>query len=95
MAVAKLPKYCKNCGKKCSDCGKINCKKLYIDLHDVDSGLNYRPEQIENITKFMVKSKYHRKLMGAIPDDKILVIGNGISLETHTPAIIGTVKTNI
>lgn len=60
--------------------GKINCKKLYIDLHDVDSGLNYRPEQIENITKFMVKSNYHRKLMGAIPDDKILVIGNGINI---------------
>ena len=58
----------------------VNAKKLYIDLHDVDSGLNYRPEQIEKITKFMVKSKYHRKLMGSIPDDKILVIGNGINL---------------
>lgn len=60
--------------------GKIKAKKLYIDLHDVDSGLNYSPEQIENITKFMVKSKYHRKLMGAIPDEKILVIGNGINI---------------
>lgn len=57
---------------------KIKAEKFFIDLHDVDTALNYTPEQIEKTTKFMVKSKYHRRLMAGIPDDKILVISNGI-----------------
>jgi hypothetical protein len=60
--------------------GKIKCKKFLVDLHDVFSGLDFSPEQIEAIDKFMVKSKWHRKLAPNISDDKFSIVGNGIAL---------------
>ena len=58
--------------------GKIKAKKFYVDLHDVFAGVDYTEEMIKNIDKVFVKSKYHRNLAPNIPDDKIVIISNGI-----------------
>ena len=57
----------------------VKCKKFYVDLHDVWSGIDYL-DYINKIDKFMVKSNYHKELaMPEISEDKFLVIGNGIN----------------
>jgi len=60
--------------------GQINCKKFLVDLHDIYNLTGIKKEQLDNITYFMVKSKYHRGLAPEIPDNKFKIIGNGIDL---------------
>ena len=56
--------------------GKIKCKKLFVDLHDIFAGIDYTPEILKNITGVNVKSKYHRGLAPNIKN--INIISNGI-----------------
>jgi tetratricopeptide (TPR) repeat protein len=58
--------------------GKIKAKQFLVDLHDIFAGIDYTPEKLEHIDKVMVKSQYHRSLAPNIPDDKILVVSNGL-----------------
>jgi len=60
--------------------GVVKCKKFFVDLHDLYAGIDFRPEQIEAVDKFMVKSRFHRKLGMNIPYSKVAVISNGIDL---------------
>ena len=57
---------------------KINARKKYLWLHDVMEPGEFTPERIKNFTKCIVLSKYHRELFPMIPDEKILLSGNGI-----------------
>lgn len=56
----------------------VNAKKLFVDLHDVASIIDYPKERLAKITKVFVKSKWHRENLAAIPDNQIVVISNGI-----------------
>lgn len=58
--------------------GKVKARKFYVDLHDIFSTIDITQQDIGNIDKFMVKSKYHRMLAQNIPDEKFCVISNGI-----------------
>lgn len=58
--------------------GQIKARKFYIDLHDIWTGVDINKEELQNIDKIMVKSDYHKSLGGSIPNDKLLVISNGI-----------------
>lgn len=64
------------------------------DLHDTmaeDHMLRYA----KVVDKFLVKSQYHRELYPSIPDDKFVIIGNGVLREqfegdqTKTPHSVG------
>ena len=57
---------------------EINSPKIYIDLHDTLQGGEFSEERLKNITKIFVKSKFHRSLYPDIPDDKFVIIPNGI-----------------
>lgn len=57
--------------------GKIIAKKFLVDLHDVWHPYSYI-EKLDLIDKIVVKSKYQRSLGEGIPDDKFLIISNGI-----------------
>lgn len=57
---------------------KINARKSYLWLHDVMEAGEFTPERIENFTKCIVLSNYHRSLFPMIPDEKILMSANGI-----------------
>jgi tetratricopeptide (TPR) repeat protein len=59
--------------------GKIEAKKLLIDLHDIFNGGDYSPEMLKQIDKVMVKSRYHRSNAPNIPDNKIVICSNGIN----------------
>lgn len=64
--------------RHCGLAGKAKAKKFLVDLHDVFSQVDYTQEQLAAIDKIMVKSRYHRNLAPAIPDEKFLIISNGI-----------------
>ena len=55
-----------------------NYKKLFIDLHDVPQPQVFTKERLEKIDKIFVKSQYQREFLPDIPDDKFVVVGNGI-----------------
>lgn len=60
---------------------KIKARKSYLWLHDVMEPGEFTPERIENFTKCIVLSDYHRSLFPMIPDEKILLSANGIDPE--------------
>lgn len=57
--------------------GTIKCRKFYVDLHDIVSNANLELENIENIDKVFFKSKAHRALLTKLPQEKVMVVGNG------------------
>lgn len=57
---------------------EIKARQVLLDLHDVSSNLDYTPERVKKLTKVFFKSKYHREMVPNIPDDKAVVISNGI-----------------
>jgi hypothetical protein len=60
--------------------GKVKAKKFFIDLHDIFHPSNYPPELVKHVDKIMVKSRYHRDLAPDIPNEKLVIISNGINI---------------
>lgn len=58
------------------------CKanRVFLDLHDVPSSLEYTKERLEKVDKIFVKSPYHRSLLPNVPDEKFVVVPNGIDI---------------
>ena len=57
---------------------KIKARKSYLWLHDVMEPGEFSPNRIANFDKCILLSKYHRSLFPMIPDEKVLMSGNGI-----------------
>ena len=57
---------------------KIQARKSYLWLHDVMEPEEFTETRIQNFDKCIVLSKYHRSLFPMIPDEKIMLSGNGI-----------------
>lgn len=55
-------------------------KRVFLDLHDVPSATEYTTERLEKVDKIFVKSPYHRSLLPNVPDEKFVIIPNGIDL---------------
>ena len=58
-----------------------HAKRIYLDLHDVPNPSAYTKERLEKIDKIFVKTKYQRQFLPQIPDDKFVIVGNGINPE--------------
>lgn len=56
----------------------INATKVYLDMHDVLPAGEMTPSRIEKVTKVFVKSTYQRSLWPNVPDEKFVVVPNGI-----------------
>lgn len=57
-----------------------NAKRIFIWCHDLQNPLDYTPERLEKITKVIVLSPYHRSNIPSVPDEKIMISGNGITI---------------
>lgn len=55
-----------------------SAKKLFMDLHDICSQLDWTDERMNKIDKVFFKSQAHRKMLPKLPDEKAAVISNGI-----------------
>ena len=60
---------------------EVNSTKIFIDLHDVIPAGEFTPERMKRIDKVFVKTNFHRSLFPNIPDDKIVVIPNGMNFD--------------
>lgn len=58
--------------------GRYDSKKTYVWCHDVQNNLDYNEDRLSQITKVMVLSPYHRTNVPSVPDEKIMITGNGI-----------------
>ncbi len=56
----------------------IKANRIYMDLHDVASNLDWTEKRVSKVNKVFFKSKYHREMVPNIPDDKVVIISNGI-----------------
>ena len=56
----------------------INADTIVVDLHDVIQEGEFNEKRMSKITKIFVKSDFHRSLFPNIPDDKFVIIPNGI-----------------
>lgn len=60
----------------------IKARKVFLDLHDVPEAGEYTKERLKRVDKIFVKSPYHRSLLPDVPDEKFVIIPNGIDLTT-------------
>lgn len=58
----------------------IKAKKFYVDLHDVVNQVDYPKEIMDAVDGIMFKSKYHADMIPSLPEEKKIIIGNGINL---------------
>ena len=56
----------------------INSDKVIVDLHDVTPEGEFTPERLQRIHRIFVKSSFHRSLFSNVPDEKFVIIPNGI-----------------
>lgn len=64
----------------------VKARKSYLWLHDVMDKEEFIEERINNLTKVIFVSQYHRDLYPFIPEEKCLVSGNGITPEDFIEA---------
>ena len=60
--------------------GRLKVKKFYVDLHDIVSNANLMLEHIQNIDKVFFKSNAHRALLTKLPQEKVMIVGNGVRI---------------
>jgi tetratricopeptide (TPR) repeat protein len=58
----------------------IKARKFIVDVHDVMNPESFSPERLEKIDHVFVKTEYHKTLFPTVPEEKFVVIGNGIDL---------------
>jgi len=56
----------------------INSDKVFVDMHDVIGAGEYNERRLAKLTGIFFKSKAHRNLFPNIPDEKCIIIPNGI-----------------
>jgi glycosyltransferase involved in cell wall biosynthesis len=57
---------------------ELNASKIIVDVHDVIPPGEFTPERLKKIDHVFVKSKFHKSLFPNVPDEKFVVIPNGI-----------------
>lgn len=57
---------------------EINCDNVFVDLHDVIPAGELNEQRVKKVKKIFVKSDFHRSLFPHVPDDKFIIVPNGI-----------------
>lgn len=62
------------------DLPMLKAKRIFMDLHDIASMEHWTPERVKKVDKVFFKSRWHRRNLPNVPNDKAVVISNGINL---------------
>ena len=62
------------------DYAESNCGRIFLDMHDVIPAEEFTKERVAKIEKVFVKSQSHKILFQTIPDEKFVVVPNGIDI---------------
>lgn len=57
---------------------EVNADKIFIDVHDVMQAGEFNEKRLAKLTRIFFKSDAHRELYPEIPDDKVVVVPNGM-----------------
>jgi predicted O-linked N-acetylglucosamine transferase (SPINDLY family) len=60
---------------------EINSDAVIVDLHDVIPEDDFTRDRLRRIDRILVKSRFHRSLYPRIPDEKFVIIPNGIDTQ--------------
>lgn len=60
--------------------GNYRAKKMYLWCHDLLNSLDFTPERVAKWEKIFVLSPFHRKNIPNVPDEKVIISANGITL---------------
>jgi predicted O-linked N-acetylglucosamine transferase (SPINDLY family) len=64
----------------------INSDHVIVDLHDVIPETELTQDRLERIDKIFVKSAFHRSLYANVPEDKFIIVPNGIDAQLFEAA---------
>lgn len=67
-------------------------KRTYLWCHDVLNPQEFTSKRLDGIERIMVLSKFHRNLIPNVPDNKIIVSANGLTLPEN---LLKTVKRDL
>ena len=62
------------------DLPMLKAKRVFMDLHDIADMTHWTPARIAKVNKVFFKSKWHRRNLPNVPNDKAVIISNGINL---------------
>lgn len=62
------------------DMPRFKAKRVWMDLHDIVDPMQWTPERIAKIDKVFFKSKWHRDNLTNLPENKAVIISNGVTL---------------
>lgn len=57
----------------------IKAKNIFYDAHDIENPMNWTKPRIDRVSKVFFKSSWHRNNVPMIPNDKAVVISNGVT----------------
>jgi predicted O-linked N-acetylglucosamine transferase (SPINDLY family) len=66
---------------------EINSDKIFVDLHDVILESELSTARVAKIDRIFVKSKFHRSLFPSVPDQKFVIVPNGIDAKLFEQAV--------
>lgn len=58
----------------------VKAKKAYLWCHDLLNNMEFNEQRLNKIDKIFVLSKFHRSNIPSVPDAKIMLTANGLSL---------------
>lgn len=58
----------------------ISARLRVLDMHDTMRPADFSKERVQRVDKIFVKTKFHRSLYPDVPDNKFVIIPNGIDL---------------
>jgi len=64
----------------------INSDAVVIDLHDAVPEPEFTPAILDRTRRIFVKSRFHRSLYPNLPDDRFVIVPNGIDADLFTAA---------
>jgi tetratricopeptide (TPR) repeat protein len=66
---------------------EINAKTILVDVHDVMQAGEFTEKRLKKITKVLLKSDAHRELFPNIPDEKIVIVPNGMDTKLFSEEV--------
>ena len=58
---------------------KINAKQVFYDAHDIENMTNWPKHRVDKVSKVFFKSSWHRDNLPQIPNEKAVIISNGVT----------------
>ncbi|NNE69508.1 MAG: glycosyltransferase, partial [Rhodothermales bacterium] len=60
----------------------INARGIYAWLHDVPDHASFTRGRVDRLTGILVLSEFHRSTLAHVPDEKFVITGNGIDVDS-------------